>query len=55
MNPTAVISIIGFVALMVVIEHSFKPRIDVTKDRDVLLWYYNRLGERVYTVLFHLH
>jgi len=55
MNLNVVISIIGFIALVLVIEHSIKSRIDRTENNDVILWYYNREGERVFTFLFHFN
>lgn len=53
MNPNAVISFFGIVALAIVIEHSFKPRFDITEYNDFILWYYNKSGERVFTILYH--
>ena len=55
MNPTVLILSVAFIALMMILEGYFKPRFDVTTNRDVLLWYYNRERERTFILLFHLH
>jgi len=50
---TVIIALVGLIALMMVIESSFKPRLDRTVNNDLLLWYYNRDGERVFIILHH--
>lgn len=51
--PGIIVPILLLIVLGIIIEHHFEPRIDVTKDHDVVLWY-NNSGKRVYTMLFKL-
>lgn len=51
--PGIVVPILLLIVLGILIEHYFEPRIDVTKDNDVILWY-NDSGKRAYTLLFKL-
>lgn len=51
--PGIIIPIVLLGILGGIIENVFEPRIDVTKDNDVLLWY-NDSGKRKFTLLFKL-
>lgn len=53
MNPFCIIGIIILLAL-VWIEYRYSPRIDITKEGDVLLWYTMCSGYRHYKHLFKL-
>ena len=55
MNHTVLVLSVAFIALMMILETYFKPRLDITVNHDVLLWYYNRKRERVYVLLFNLY
>jgi hypothetical protein len=55
MNPTTLVLSLAFIALTLIVEINFKPRLDFTHNNDVLLWFYNRKKERVFIILFHIH
>lgn len=55
MRTTVLILTVALIAIMMIAEAYFQPRVDVTENRDVLLWYYNRHRERVFILLYHLH
>lgn len=55
MNPDVLIPCIGVVAIALIVENTFKPRLDITENNDLIMWYFNRKGERVFIILWHLH
>lgn len=55
MRTTVLILTVALIAVMMIVEVYFQPRLDVTVNRDVLLWYYNRDRERVFIFLYHIH
>lgn len=46
--------IFAVVILIFMIEKKYSPRIDVTKERDVLLWYNNKYNNRYFIKLFKI-
>jgi hypothetical protein len=46
---------IGVITSMIIIERHYKPRFDITDNSDFVVWYYNREGERVFKILFHIN
>lgn len=52
MSPDVFI-LTGIIGLLIVIEHSFKPRLDHTSNGDTILWYTSVAGERKYVFLHH--
>jgi hypothetical protein len=42
-----------FLIVLLVVEFLFKPRLDITKDKKVILWYGKSL-KRKYFVIFQL-
>lgn len=46
--------IFAVVILIIVIEKKYSPRIDVTRERDVLLWYNNKYNNRYFIKLFKI-
>ena len=36
------------------IDYIYKPRLEITRERDLLLFYTNKFGNRVYVKLFKI-
>lgn len=49
-----IIIVLVITGVLVHIEHLFKPRIDITKEGQVLLWYTNKESLRDYKHLFNI-